>query len=292
MSRVDLRFLPSALDLTLDRRRNGVQFLGTAAALLVLEGAAGLAGLAGVPLNAGRLMGFPFFYLILMATGILVSLSCRHGLSRESSASFLPLDALPRQLMPAAAGSAVLVLSAGAVVMVVGLILALGRLHPAVLNTLSVLMTPLAVVLAAAVALLAFGLLVFPALVSSSGGDLDAVLSEFGRILRGRLWRVLSHLVVALALAGIWCAMVLGALSLGWAALSALAGSYFPQAFDPLLQGATGHLIRIEKILVTAAATSPALVFLNAASAHVLSTGEPEPFSAHVDEEEETWLQP
>ena len=292
MSRVDLRFLPTALELTLDRRRTWMQFLGTATALLALEVTAGLAGLAGVPLQAGRLMGFPFFYLCLMATGIVVSLSCRHSLAPEARGAFLPLDAIPRQLLPAAAGSAVLFLGAGAVVLVVGLVLALGRIHPAVLAGLSVLMTPLAVVLAAAVLLLGFGLLVFPALASSAGGDLDAVLAEFGLILRRRLFRVLSHEVVALALAGIYCAMVVGILAIGWAALAALAESYFPEAFPALLHGPAGHLIRIEKLLVGAAAVSPALVFLNASSALILTGSEPEPFPAHVDEEEETWLQP
>lgn len=295
MSRGGLRFLSTALELAVDRRRHAVQFTGLAAGLLMIELASRVTAAARGSAQVGYLLGFPFLYVILMATATVICASCRHDLARRDTddrETFEPLDALLRHLLPAAAGSATLFLTAGAVALACGLLLVPGQFNHALLATVSALLVPVAVCLAAAVALLALGLLVFPPIAALSGGDLDGLMTQFWRTLRTRLFRVLGQEVAALALAALFTALVGAALWAGWAMLEAFARNAFPDKLPGLLShGVPGFVHRVEWLLVAAAAGTPAMVFLNAASYLILSAPEPDTASASL-EEEETWLLP
>ena len=298
MSRMELRFLPSALELSLDRRRQVLQFCGTAAAVLLGELTARLALASGLSARLGWLLALPFSYAVLMATGVLVCASCRHAMARRDpeGGGPGPFDVgatLTHTLLPSAAGSAVLFLGAGAVGLLVCLILAVGKIHAGVLSALSVLLIPLAALLAAALVLLALGLLLFPPLAAASGGDLDGLLAQFWSALKTRFFRLLCQEVVAVALAVLFTAMLAAGLWGGEALLEALGGGLYGGAFaDVKDSGITGMLCRLEERLLWSLAATPALVFLNASSYLILSAPSPEPEHVPFDEEEETWLQP
>ncbi len=299
MSRMELRFLSSALDLSLDRRRHVLQFCGTAGAVLLGELTAQLALATGHSRSLGWLLALPFSYAVLMATGVLVCASCRHAMARRDpeGGGPGPFDigaALSRTLLSSAAGSAVLFLASGAVGLLVALILAVGKLSTGiVLPVLSVLLIPLAAVLGLALAVLALGLLLFPPLAAASGGDLDGLLAQFWSALRTRFFRLLSQQVVAVALAVLFTGMLAAALWGGETLLDLLGGGLFGAAFaDVTGQGITGMLCRLEERLLWSLAATPALVFLNASSYLILSAPSPEPEPVTFDEEEETWLLP
>ncbi|GEM_PF-5917136 len=299
MSRVELRFLPSALELSLDRRRQLLQFCGTAAAVLLGELTAQLAMASGLSVPLGWLLALPFSYAIVMATGVLVCASCRHAMARRdpeggAPAPFEIVPALSRTLLPSAAGSAVLFLGSGAVGLLVSLILAVGKLSTGiVLPALSILLIPLAALLSAALAVLALGLLLFPPLAAASGGDLDGLLAQFWRTLRTRFFHLLCQEVVAVALAVLFTGMLAAAIWGGQELLERLGSALFGEAFANVQShGITGLICALEKRLLWSLAATPALVFLNAASYLILSTPSPEPEPLHFDEEEETWLQP
>ncbi len=291
MTRVDLGFLSSAFDLALNRRRVTLQFLGTAAALLILEMTAGIARMAHLQEGLGWLLGFPLFYAALMAAAVAVCASCRHDLSARGGARpFDPLPALTQGLLPAASGSAVFFLIAAAAALVAGVFLGLGKVHAGILSLLAL---PLGVVLAMALGLLLFGQLLFPPLAAVSNGDLDSVFAQVGRVLRTRLVRVLCQEGVALVLAVLFTGMLFIILWGGWLLLCALGQRFFPDFPGMLDQGPMGFFFRMERLALASAVLAPAQVFLNASSYLILSSAAPEPSpAAAFDEEEEAWLQP
>ena len=292
MSRVDLGFLSPAFDLALDHRRVTLQFLGTSAALLILEMTAGIARMAHLQEGVGWLLGFPLFYAALMAVAVAVCASCRHTVSaRGGGRPFDALQALTQGLLPAAAGSAVFFLVAAAAALLVGILLGLGKVHAGILSLLAL---PLGVVLALALGLLLSGQLLFPPLAAVSNGDLDSVFAQVGRVLRTRLLRVLCQEAVALALSALFTGMLLAVLWGGWLLLCALGQRFFPADFPGILsQGPMGFFYRMERLALASAVLAPAQVFLNASSYLILSSAAPEPApAAAFDEEEEAWLQP
>ena len=299
MNPLDFGFLSTAFQLTLDRRRLVAQLIGVGAALLVLECAAQIARVAQVPAGMGRLLAFPLFYVLLTAAGVVVCASCRHTLSAGPEAGprepFRPLDALARHALPALTGASLLFLAAGAAVLVAGLVVALGKVHPAVLGGLSVLFIPLTLLLGAAVAVLALGLLLVPPLAAAGGGDLDGLLAQAWQILRTRFFRLLCQQLVALALAALFTALIAVLLVLGWGLLDALGERCFGrEMFDNVVDaGVTGFLFRLESWILASAVLTPALVFLNA-SATLLCAGSPSSLRSPLreDDEEEGWLQP
>lgn len=291
-TRVDLKFLSGAFGLTLDRRRVVAQFLGLASACLVLQVAGGITRLAGLPAGIGWLLGFPIAYAVLMATAVVVCASCRHVFMAGGDArTFDGTAALTQSLLPAASGAAVFFLAAAVVTLLVGVVLAAGRIHPVVFALIAL---PLGVVLAGALGLLLFGQLLFPSLAAGSAGDLDAVFSHMKAILRSGLVRVLSQLLVALALASLFTLMLLAILWGGWTLLGDLGGRIAGAPVGVLLgDGPAGFIHGIQLLLLLSAALAPALVFLNASSYLILSTAPAEEASAAAfDEEEEAWLQP